>query len=202
MCTWPIGGDTEASSGGYFNEVWSGQEYQLAAGLFAEGLVTEALAVTRSVYDRYDASKRNPYNEVEAGDHYTRAMMSYGTHLAACGYEYHGPKGHLGFAPKLGPERFRCAFTAARGWGLYRQDRQPGKQLCAVEVRSGELRVSTLAFETATQATSASVRLAGKEQPATLATDGTRAVVTLGTPVTVRKGQTIEVRLGLRGGTA
>ena len=197
MCTWPIGGDTEARSGGYFNEVWTGQEYQLAAGLFADGLVTEALAVTRSVYDRYHASKRNPYNEVEAGDHYSRAMMSYGTYVAACGYEYHGPKGHLGFAPRVGPEDFRGAFTAARGWGLYRQTRAAAEQVGVVDVRDGEVRVVTLAFETTVPATGVSVTLAGSPRTATVAVTGTRAVVTLSAPAVVQAGQSLEVSLRL-----
>ena len=64
-----------------------------------EGMVTEGLAVTRAVHDRYHPSRRNPWNEVECGDHYARSMASYGVFLAACGFEYHGPKGHLGLRP-------------------------------------------------------------------------------------------------------
>ena len=148
MATWPNGGSTESGGLRYFNEVWTGQEYQFAAHLFAEGMAAEGLAVTRAIYDRYAGQKRNPYNEIEASDHYTRAMMGFGTYLAACGYEYHGPAGHLGFAPRIGPDDFRCAFTAASGWGLYRQTRSPGRLDGAVEVRHGTVRLVTLSFET------------------------------------------------------
>ncbi|NUS00745.1 MAG: hypothetical protein HOV67_36460, partial [Kribbellaceae bacterium] len=119
MATWPHGGSSETHGLMYFNEVWTGQEYQFAAHLFSEGMTDEALAVTRAMHDRYSATKRNPYNEIEASDHYARAMMGYGTYLAACGYEHHGPRGHLGFAPRIQPENFRGAFTTAEGWGLY-----------------------------------------------------------------------------------
>ena len=80
-------------------------------------MVQEGLAITAQIHDRYHASRRNPWNEVECGDHYARAMASYGVFLAACGFEYHGPKGHLGFAPRLTPEDFRAAFTTAGGLG-------------------------------------------------------------------------------------
>ena len=89
-------------------------------------MVQEGLAITRAIHDRYHASRRNPWNEVECGDHYARAMASYGVFLAACGYEYHGPKGHLAFAPRLTPEDFRAAFTTAEGWGTFSQKRDGG----------------------------------------------------------------------------
>ena len=101
----------------YKNEVWTGIEYQVAGNMAWEGMVTEALAICRGVHERYHPSKHNPWNEIECGDHYARGMASYGVFLGLCGFEYHGPKGHLGFAPRITPDDFRAAFTAAEGWG-------------------------------------------------------------------------------------
>ncbi len=192
MCTWPNGGSTETGTDGpvgYFNEVWTGQEYQLAAHLFAEGMTTEAMAVTRAVHDRHTAEKRNPYNEIECSDHYARAMMSYGTYLAACGYEYHGPRGHLGFAPRITPENFRAAFTAAQGWGSYKQTRGRGRQTCEVELRHGRLRLKTLSFETPATVRSATVN--GRRAQFTVT--GSRVVVTA--PTVLEKGDRLTVHL-------
>ena len=105
-----------------------------------EGLLTEGLAVCRSLHDRHHPTRRNPWNEVECGDHYARSMASYGVFLAACGYEYHGPKGHLGFAPRLAPDDFRAAFTAAEGWGTFSQKRENNTQEETLAVHSGQLR--------------------------------------------------------------
>jgi len=51
-CTWPKG-DYLASGTSYKNEIWSGIEYQVAAGLVAEGFVTEGLAICYAIHDRY-----------------------------------------------------------------------------------------------------------------------------------------------------
>ncbi|MEU4191969.1 GH116 family glycosyl hydrolase [Kribbella sp. NPDC026611] len=185
MATWPHGGSDETHGLVYFNEVWTGQEYQFAAHLFSEGMTMEALAVTRAMYDRYSATKRNPYNEIEASDHYARAMMGFGVYLAACGYEYHGPRGHLGFAPRLNPEDFRCAFTAAEGWGLYRQRRTSHSLTASLEVRSGQVRLNTLSFETARPPRHVEVRVGHVRVPAQLVATGDRVVVTLSRAVVV-----------------
>ena len=89
-----------------------------------DGMVTEALAICRGVHERYHPAKHNPWNEVECGDHYSRAMASHGVFLALCGFEYHGPKGHIGLRPAACARGFPAAFTAAEGWGTIRQKRK------------------------------------------------------------------------------
>ena len=150
MTTFPRGGaDTSSGKGGfayYFNEVWTGQEHQLAAHMMWEGLTEKALVITRTLHDRHHPSRRNPFNEVECSDHYSRAMSSHGTFIAACGFEYHGPRGHLGFAPRLTPENFRVPFTGAEGWGTFAQKAEAGRLEARCVVRWGRLRLRTLAL--------------------------------------------------------
>ena len=131
----------------YFNECMNGFEHQVAGHMIWEGMVQEGLAVERMLHDRYHASRRNPWNEVECGDHYARSMASYGVFLAACGYEYHGPKGRLAFAPRLTPENFRAPFTTAEGWGTFSQQRDETAQRETLALKWGKLRLRSLAFE-------------------------------------------------------
>jgi hypothetical protein len=81
-------------------------------------------------------------------------MASYGVFLAACGYEYHGPKGYLAFAPRIRPDNFRAAFTAAEGWGTFRQTRNGPTMTATVDVKWGRLKLRTLRLN-----------LQGKRQP-------------------------------------
>ena len=111
-----------------------------------EGMVTEALAICRGIHERYHPARHNPFNEVECGDHYARAMASWGVYTALAGYEYDGPKDHLGFAPRITPESFRAAFTAAEGWGTFAQKRDSRIQSDRIELRWGRLSLRSLAF--------------------------------------------------------
>ena len=197
MTTWPRD-DREypkiieagmATGVGYLNEVWTGQEHQLAGHLIGEGMVLEGLAVVRAVHDRHHPSRRNPYNEVECGDHYARGMASYGVFLAACGFEYHGPRGHIGFAPKLTPEHFRAAFTAAEGWGTF--DLKGGRLELAL--RWGRLGVHTIARGTAAAPASVEVTLDGQKLAARHVWADGRLLVTLEQRVVVAVGQRLAV---------
>ncbi|HZE51266.1 MAG TPA: hypothetical protein VE074_16955, partial [Jatrophihabitantaceae bacterium] len=123
------------------------------------------------------------------------AMAGYGVFLGACGFEYHGPAGHIGFAPKLSPDDFAAAFTAAEGWGLFRQRRHAREQTGEIELRYGQLTVSSLAFETAHRPDRAVVRLGHRELHPTLHVTGDRVELSLSRPVTMTAGETLSVHL-------
>lgn len=144
-CTWPKS-DYMEEGVRYRSEVWTGIEYQVAGHMVWEGMVEEALAICHGINERYHPSKHNPFNEIECGDHYARAMASWGVYTALAGYEYHGPKGHIGFAPKITPENFSAAFTAAEGWGTFAQKRDEKTQHEGISISWGKLNVETLSF--------------------------------------------------------
>jgi hypothetical protein len=180
-----------------FNEVMNGFEYQVAGHMIWEGMVQEGLAVTRAVHDRYHASKRNPWNEVECGDHYARSMASYGVFIAACGFEYHGPKQHIGFAPRLTPENFKAPFTAAEGWGTFSQSRSGKAQINRIEVKWGALRLKTLAFELPPAVTlkATTVSVGPKQITAKALQTGLRVELTLAKEVTLQAKEIINSKL-------
>jgi non-lysosomal glucosylceramidase len=143
MCTWPLGGKRDDWEKhwqfGYFNEVMTGFEHQLASHCIWEDKLDYGFSLVKAIHERYDAKKRNPYNEIECSDHYSRAMASYGAFIAACGFTYNGPKGQLGFAPKVNPENFKAAFTAAEGWGSLLQTRTETSQTNSIKIEYGKL---------------------------------------------------------------
>ncbi|UOY04946.1 GH116 family glycosyl hydrolase [Muricauda sp. SCSIO 64092] len=152
MCTFPKGG-AKASYGnartrwdmlavGYFSEVWTAQEHQVAANMIDYGMLDEALTLQNAVNHRYAPQKRNPYNEIEYGNHYTRAMSGYAPFVSASGFYFHGPKGIIGFDPKIGSENFKSAFIVAEGWGSYRQQADQDVKTAEIELKYGQLKVS------------------------------------------------------------
>jgi hypothetical protein len=203
MCTFPrsdwdylkAAGQGPNWAAGYFNECMNGFEYQAAGHMIWEGLVQEGLAVTRAVHDRYHPRRRNPWNEVECGDHYARSMASYGVFLAACGFEYHGPRGHIGFQPRLSPDDFQAAFTAAEGWGTFRQQAAGGTRTAQLTVRWGSVRVRTVALSAPTKPTQVSVAVSGQPVAATYRWDQQRLVVELSNDQTIKTDEQISVEI-------
>ena len=151
MCTFPKGGTDKAPGKinneweklvvGYFSEVWTGQEHQLAAALISEGLIEEAFKVEKAVHKRYTPERRNPYNEIEFGNHYTRAMSGYAPFISASGYTYNGPKRVIGFNPKIDADDFKSAFISANGWGSYEQKNSISSQEVKLQLNYGSLKL-------------------------------------------------------------
>ncbi len=182
---------------GYFHECMSGFEHQVASHMMAEGMVDEALVLTRAIHDRYHAAKRNPFNEIECSDHYARAMASYGSFITACGFEYHGPKGYIRFAPKWNKEDFKAPFTVAEGWGSYSQKKSGNGQEHRFEMKYGSLKLSMLSFDkTDAQKTNlVSVMLGSQKIPAKFKQDAATIQIQLDNPVSIQTNQNLIISI-------
>jgi non-lysosomal glucosylceramidase len=117
MCTWPHGGRPEVPTR-YADEVWTGSEYQVAAHCRREGLHREGRAVLDAVWARYDGRRRNPFNEIECGDHYARSLAGWSVLPALAGFTHDGPAGAFSFCQ---PDT-SVPFLASSGWGLWSQE--------------------------------------------------------------------------------
>jgi non-lysosomal glucosylceramidase len=201
ICTWPKGG-RPAQVMLYSDEVWTGIEYQVAAHMIYEGLIAEGFAIVKAARDRYDGLPRppiprNPWNEIECGGHYARAMSSWSLLLALSGYEYDGPGRILRFAPRHSPEDFRCFFCGPEGWGSFAQKAETRTQKAEITVRYGTLRLRTLVIALIAnfKPAKAAVTAAGKTVPATFGVSEGLAEVKLAMETAVQEGETVAVLL-------
>ena len=117
----------------------TGFEYAFAGLLISEGFITEGLQVVSAVRDRYDGARRNPWNEMEAGSNYARAMASFALLPIFSGFTYDLPHHHIGFAP-LSPGNFKCPWFVGTGWGEYVQ-KETGVKLTVCD---GHLQISSI----------------------------------------------------------
>ena len=130
--------------------------------MISEGLVEEGLTMIKAIHDRYAPEKRNPYNEIEYGNHYIRAMSSYGAFIAASGFTIHEPKGQIGFSPKITPNNFKSAFITGNGWGTYSQKAGKGKQEASIELAYGAVKLQQVSIDDLSNAKVVLVKLNGK----------------------------------------
>jgi hypothetical protein len=140
VCSWPRGGRPSLPMI-FADEIWAGIEYTVAAQLIYSGLVDEGLTIVRAVRDRYDGYKRNPWNEIEAGDHYARSLASWGVYTALCGWRMDLVEGFVSFAPAINASDFSAFFVAGGAWGVYHQtvDSRSGERTWEVDVLYGDL---------------------------------------------------------------
>lgn len=189
LATWPHGG-RPLFPFPYSDEVWTGIEYQVASHLIYEGFLEEGLAIVKGARDRYTGERRNPWNEIECGNHYARAMSSYALLLALSGFFYSAPRRLLRFTPRVYPEDFACFFSVDSGWGMVRQTFGAGYKRAEVQVHRGQLtlREVHLGFEVRQPL----VHLAGQPVSATASSlpEG-GSCVALVEAVTISQGETL-----------
>lgn len=139
LCSWPRGGRPKLPFI-YSDEVWTGVEYQVAVGLIYEGLLEEGLTLVRTVWERHDGYRRNPWDEAECGYHYARSLASWGLLLSLGGFRFDMDRREIGFEPRLSAERFRTFWSVGAGWGIYEQTLgEDGVWLVELRVLAGDM---------------------------------------------------------------
>ena len=99
--------------------VWSGIEFAFASFLMDHGHYAEGVKIVEATHRRYLRAGQ-PWNHVECGSHYSRAMSSWATLLAATGFKPDLPNQALAIVPAI-PGDFR----APMGSGIRLWHHQP-----------------------------------------------------------------------------
>ena len=146
ICTWPHSEGKPTIPLPYHQETMTGFEWAAAAHLVMHGELEKGLEMIEAIRGRYDGYRRNPWNEIECGSNYARAMASYGLLQAYSGFHYDMTRGMIGFAPKLSG-RFRSFWSLGTVWGTY-DETETGAEVRIL--RGGmELQSLELGFEAA-----------------------------------------------------
>jgi non-lysosomal glucosylceramidase len=162
-------------------------------------LIDEAMSIVNGIHGRYDGVRRNPWNQIEWGNHYSRAMASYSVMLALSGFRYSAVDREIAFHPRIRPEDFRCFYAAGSAWGSYSQFSNSSERKSTIECRYGsvKLRRIVLPGDSTKPQFSKAVVLApdGKQIPCTVAMSNGVHRIELKEEITVSSGQSITVTL-------
>ncbi len=182
MFTWPRGRRRPAIPVPYATETMHGFEYQAASHLIMHGEVDAGMAMVKAVRDRYDGERRNPWNEIECGNHYARSMASYALLPAFSGFRYDLTRGLIGFRPVHRPNgRFRCFWALGTAWGDMVLDRRG----CRLRVLAGELTLQRLDLPLTGRGAPPTVRLGAR----ILSTTRDGHEIVLAEPTVLRPGR-------------
>ena len=160
ICTFPDGAKKPAIPIPYCQETMHGFEYALAGLMISEGMIEEGLTIVRSIRDRYDGERRNPWNEIECGSNYARSMASFAMIPIFSGFKFDMVKKKIGFAPIVNQDNFRCIWSLDSGWGRVELNAEGA----SLTVLAGSLTVREIAIDFPAE----SVEIDGKSVPFTV----------------------------------
>jgi uncharacterized protein (DUF608 family) len=196
VCTWPHGGRPEVPIR-YADEVWTGIEYQVASHAIIEGLVDEGFEIASALRARYAGDRRNPYNEIECGDHYVRSMAGWSLLEAVSGFRYNAVDGSLRFAPVTSDAEVRLPFLTGTGWGTFEQSGSTPWEHVVLRCAFGEISIQSIALphgmEPGADSESITVTAGPHRVPAQWYDSERTSLITFEDPVLLRPGTQLEI---------
>lgn len=121
----------------YYGEAMTGFEYTAAVHMLYEGMTKQGLEVFKSVRDRHNGERRNPFNEPECGHHYSRAMASWAGVLAITGFHFSAVDRTMTFAASRKPVTW--FWSTGYAWGTCAQRPIKSGTTVTLRVLHGEL---------------------------------------------------------------
>lgn len=163
--------------------VWSGIEFAFASLLIDRGRYSDGVKIVEAVHRRYLRAGQL-WNHVECGGHYSRAMSSWATMLAASGFKPDWPNKSLTLMPTA-PGDFRIPWVTASGYGTISRQ----KQTLAISCAQGQLELNALRL----RQKPAGIRIGGRETALTATAMANGAKIQFTRPAVVKKGEALEI---------
>jgi uncharacterized protein (DUF608 family) len=171
----------------YYAEVMTGFEYATATLMLYRSMTKErGLECFADIRRRYDGERRNPWDELECGHHYARAMSSWSGLLAASGFRYHGQDFQVEAIPLFPKAHFRSFWSTGTGWGMFGMSASG----FAIDVVEGSLPIRQLLLPASHAKT---VQLNGKLIPAQISDRNSQLLVSLTSDVSLQPGSSLRV---------
>ncbi len=105
-------------------------------------MIDEGIAIVKTARKRYTGEYRNPFDEMECGHFYARAMSSYALLRAISGISYDAVSKTMTIAPKVKGD---CSFFFATDSGWGNAGIKNGKPFC--EVLEGKIEIKEFNHE-------------------------------------------------------
>ncbi|HPP73594.1 MAG TPA: GH116 family glycosyl-hydrolase [Armatimonadota bacterium] len=196
-CTWPKGGRPAKKAIDYADEVWTGVEYEVAGLMIHEGLVDEGLQIVKAARDRYDGTERNPWNEVECGDHYARPMSSWYLLESISGWHYDASQAAITVSPKLYGNGFKAFFITSGGWGTFSEQRASDSQIETLTLAWGSLQINqfNFTFHKNKRPNAVEVKIDGKPADVNWDYEAENINITFKIPITIQTNQQLTIKV-------
>ncbi|MDF7823593.1 GH116 family glycosyl-hydrolase [Pontiellaceae bacterium B12227] len=211
ILTWPQGPQPVPSTR-YADEVMTGFEYGAGVSMIQNGMQREGLMVIKAIYDRYDGRLRtegitlgggaqgytgNPFADDECGKFYSRSLSVWSALLALQGFDYDGPAGRIGFAPRWQPEDHASFFTVAEGYGLFTQELKNQQLNASIDLREGQLRLTEveLALPAGMKPITVKVKSGGQAVGLRFEVKDEKLLILFKHPLVLKAGQKLDVQM-------
>jgi uncharacterized protein (DUF608 family) len=164
--------------------LWSGIEFAFASFLMDRGRYADGVKIVEAIHRRYLRAGQ-PWNHVECGGHYSRAMSSWATLLAATGFKPDVPHKTLTIMPVVQGD-FHAPWVTASGYGTIAR---AGRTL-SIHCLSGTLELNAIRV----WATARTIRIGGCTITTTTTASGRGVRIEFPTPILLVEDQTLEIR--------